>query len=92
MTDISEIQIGLDKALEYIKNSQFDDAIDELKDNITKSDCSVCQYELSILVADTNHNRDICMLESDTCNMEKEAVMEKISELKKDLELAKEFM
>jgi len=92
MTDLLELQQKLDKTIEYVSNSQYDEAISELKDGIEKSDCSVCKYELGMQIANISHNRDICMLGSDDCNQEKEAVIEQISELKKDFELAKEFV
>jgi len=92
MTDITELQNKLDKASEYVQNSQFDEAINELKKGMKESDCSVCQYELGIQIANISHNRDICILGSDTCNEEKEAVIEQIAELKQDFELAKEVL
>ncbi len=88
MTDLNELQTKLDKTIEYVNNSQYDEAITELKEGIEKSDCSVCQIELGLLVADINHNRDICILESDTCKEEKEVVVEKIVQLKEDFKLA----
>lgn len=91
MTDLTELQTKLDKTIEYINNNQYDEAIVELKEGIEQSDCSVCKYELGITIANVSHNRDICILGSDDCNQEKEAVIEQISELKKDFELAKEF-
>ena len=92
MTDITELQNKLDKASEYVQNSQFDEAVSELKEELDKTDCSICKYEISITIANISHNRDICILGSDDCNEETEAVIEQISELRKDLELAKEFM
>ncbi len=88
MTDLNELQQKLDKTIEYVNNSQYDEAITELKEGIEKSDCSVCQMELGLLVADVNYNREICILDSDTCNDEKVAVVEKIVQLKEDFKLA----
>ena len=91
MTDLNELQIKLDKASEYVQNSQFDEAINELKKGMKESDCSVCQLEIGIIVADINYNKEICILDNELCTSEKEILIEKIKILNKDFELAKEY-
>lgn len=88
MTDLVGLQQKLDKTIEYVNNSQYDEAITELKEGIEKSDCSVCQMELGLLAADIQHEKEVCILGSDTCEEEKQVVVEKIVQLKEDFKLA----
>lgn len=88
MTNLDELQIKLDKVVEYVNNNQYDEAIVELKEGIEKSDCSVCQLELGLIAAEVNYNKDICVLDNELCIAEKNTLIEKIQLLKKDFEEA----
>ena len=76
----------LNSAIELLTVSDFETAKQHLHNSIKESDCSICQLELNILLADTEHSEKMCMLGADTCKEESSALVEKAKELKKDFE------
>lgn len=78
------IQEDLNHAIEKLKANDFEGALKSINEGITKSNCPMCKRELSILIADIIHNKEICILKSDTCKDEQKVVIDKAIELKED--------
>lgn len=81
---ITGIQDDLNKVIASINKGNLDEAISYLNSGITRSNCPLCKRELGILKADITHNKEICILKSDTCEIEKKAIVEKTETLKED--------
>ncbi len=81
---ITGIQSDLNKVIASINEGNFDEAIKHINAGITRSNCPMCKRELGILNADVIHNREVCLLKSDTCELEKKTIVEKTEELKND--------
>ena len=81
---IAGIQIDLDQAIKKLKTGDFEGALKLINEGITKSNCPLCKRELGILIADIVHNKEICILKSDTCKDEQKVVIDKAIELKED--------
>ena len=78
------IQDDLNHAIEKLKTGDFEGALKAINEGITKSNCPLCKRELGILIADIVHNKEICILKSDTCKDEQKVVIDKAIELKDD--------
>ncbi len=83
-TIIVGIQNDLDIAISYLKNNEYDKAIAAINSGISKSNCPMCKRELGTLKADIVHNKEICILKSDTCTDEHTVIINKAYELKDD--------
>ncbi len=83
-TIIEEIQSDLDKAIKLLRSNDFEGAIKAIESGISKSNCPLCKRELGTLKADIVHNKEICILKSDTCEEEHEIIINKAHELKDD--------
>lgn len=81
---ITGIQSDLDTAILHLKNNDFDKAITAINSGISKSNCPLCKRELGTLKADIIHNREICILKSETCQDEHTIIIKKAYELKDD--------
>lgn len=81
---IAGIQSDLNYAIEKLKVGDFEGALKSINEGVTKSNCPLCKRELGILIADIVHNKEICILKSDTCKDEQELVIDKAIELKDD--------
>lgn len=81
---ITGIQDNLNKVIASINRGNLDEAISYLNTGISISNCPLCKRELGILKADITHNKEICLLKSDTCDIEKQAIIEKTETLKED--------
>lgn len=81
---IEGIQSDLNLAIEKLKSGDFDSALSYIKEGISKSNCPLCKRELGILIADVVHNKEICILKSDSCEEEQSSVIGKAIELKED--------
>lgn len=81
---VSGIQSDLNSAIEKLKKGDFEGALNSVNNGITKSNCPLCKRELGILIADIIHNKEICILKSDTCQEENLLVIDKATELKED--------
>ena len=81
---IAGIQTDLNHAIEKLKIGDFEGALKSVNEGITKSNCPLCKRELGILIADIIHNKEICILKSDTCKDEQKVVINKTIELKED--------
>jgi len=78
------IQQELNHVIESLKISNFDIALSHINSGIEKSNCPLCKRELGILKADIIHNKEICILNSDSCKEEELTIIEKAEILKKD--------
>lgn len=78
------IQEDLNHAIEKLRANDFEGALKSVNEGITKSNCPLCKRELGILIADIVHNKEICILKSDTCKDEQKVVIDKAIELKDD--------
>ncbi len=78
------IQFDLDTAISHLKNHNYEAAILAISSSITKSNCPLCKRELGTLKADIIHNKEICILKSDTCEQEHDIIIKKAYELKDD--------
>ncbi len=78
------IQADLNHAIEKLRANDFEGALKSVNEGITKSNCPLCKRELGILIADIVHNKEICILKSDTCEDEQKVVIDKAIELKDD--------
>lgn len=81
---IAGIQTDLNHAIEKLRTNDFEGALESINKGITKSNCPLCKRELSILIADIIHNKQICILKADTCKDEQKLVINKAIELKED--------
>lgn len=78
------IQTDLNSAIENLKAGDFELALKYVNSGISKSNCPLCKRELGILIADIVHNKQICLLNSDSCEEEQKVVIDKAKELKED--------
>ena len=78
------IQEDLNYAIEKLKTGDFEGALRSVNEGVTKSNCPLCKRELGILIADIVHNKEICILKSDTCKDEQKIIINKAIELKDD--------
>ena len=78
------IQADLNQAIQKLRTGDFEGALKSVNEGITKSNCPLCKRELGILIADIVHNKEICILKSDTCKDEQKVVIDKAIELKED--------
>lgn len=83
-TIISSIQSDLDLAISLLNKNDFEGAINAVDSGISKSTCPLCKRELGTLKADIVHNKEICILKSDSCEEEHKLVINKAHELKED--------
>lgn len=83
-TIITGINTNLKDAIERLKYNDFDKALWYVNQGITKSNCPVCKKELSILIADITHNKQICLLNADSCKDEKKNLITTADELRND--------
>lgn len=81
---INGISSDLEKVIESLEKGDFDTALSYVSSGKSKSNCPVCQKELSILEADITHNKTICLLKSEECKEEKESLIEKTISVKED--------
>lgn len=81
---ITGIQSDLNSAIEYLNKGDFQGALSFVKSGITKSNCPLCKRELGILIADITHNKEVCILESDMCEDERQVLINKAKELRDD--------
>lgn len=81
---ISGIQTDINNAIEKLKTGDFESALEYVNSGINKSNCPICKRELGILIADIVHNKQICILNSDSCEEEQKVVIDKAKELKED--------
>ena len=81
---IAGIQTDLEQAIKKLKTGDFEGALRSINEGITKSNCPLCKRELGILIADIVHNKEICILKSNTCKDEQKVVINKAIELKED--------
>ena len=83
-TIIIGIQSDLDLAIKSLSKDDFEGALKAIDLGISKSNCPMCKRELGTLKADIVHNRDICILKSETCEEEHDIIIDKAKELKND--------
>lgn len=81
---VADIQKDLNNVISAVGKGNFDEAIRFINDGISRSTCPVCKKELKLLNADVVHNQQVCILEADTCDIEKEAIIEKTEVLRDD--------
>ncbi len=79
---ISGIQEDLNKAIEELTKGDYDKALSYINSGISKSNCPICKKELGILIADISHTKAICILGADSCEAEKNELVDIAKELK----------
>lgn len=73
---ITLVKEDLYSAIENIEKDNYDKAIKDINQGLSRTDCPVCHRELGILVADIEHNKAICHLGSEFCEDEKNVIIE----------------
>lgn len=81
---IESIKDELDISILNITNDDFKSAIGNVDNSIYITDCMVCKRELGVLKADIMHAHAICELEHETCEEEKEVLIDTATELRDD--------
>lgn len=81
---IENIKDELNISILNITNDDFESAVGNVENSIDITDCEMCKRELNVLKADIIHAHAICELEHETCEEEKEVLIDTATELKDD--------
>lgn len=79
---ITGIQSDLEKAIQLIKNGDFDKALLSIQNSLKRTECPICQKKLKLLTADIEHNKKVCELDEEMCLLEKKEVIANTSDIK----------